>query len=344
MLVDRAIGLVLGSAIAPSDLASAARAAEEGGFDEIWLAEDFFFTGGISGASLVLSSTERTAVGLGVVSAMVRHPALLAMEISTISAAYPGRMIAGLGLGVPGWIRQMGLHPRSPLAAMRQAVTSVRRLLRGETLDEQGDVFQFHDVSLTYPERGTPTPIHMGVSGPKMLRLSGEIADGTVLSVAAGHDYVRWARERIDEGRRRGGRWEPHRITVFAIYSVDDDPHQARQAVRGPLAFYKSLGTNALTDVYGMSSQLRGLIDQGGYQAVRDGMPDQWIEDLTIAGSPEEVAAKIEGFYQIGADCVALFPMPSDQVDHMVQLTAEQVLPLLRPPPARETAVTHSLD
>ena len=330
MTQDRAIGLVLGSAIAPSDLASAARTAEQGGFDEIWLAEDFFFTGGISGASLVLSATERTVVGLGVVSAMVRHPALLAMEISTISAGYPGRLIAGIGLGVPAWIRQMGLHPRSPLTAMRESVTSVRRLLAGETLDEQGKVFDFHDVRLTYPETGIPTPIHMGVTGPKMLRLSGEIADGTVLSVAAGHDYVRWARERIDEGRRSGGRSGPHRITVFAIYSVADDPQQARTAVRDPLAFYKSLGANALTDVYGISDQLRGLMDRGGYQAVRDGMPDQWIEDLTIAGSPEEVAAKIESFYEIGADCVALFPMPSDQVDRMVELTAEQVLPLLR--------------
>ena len=330
MPLDRAIGLVLGSAIAPSDVASAARTAERGGFDEIWLAEDFFFTGGISGASLVLSSTERAMVGLGVVSAMVRHPALLAMEISTISAGYPGRLMAGIGLGVPGWIRQMGLHPRSPLTAMRECVTSVRRLLAGETLDAQGDVFDFHDVRLTYPETGVPTPIHMGVTGPKMLALSGEISDGTVLSVAAGHDYVRWARERIDEGRRLGGRSGPHRITVFALYSVADDPGEARRAVRGPLAFYKSLGANALTDVYGISDQLRGLIDRGGYQSVRDRMPDQWIEDLTIAGSPEEVAAKIEGFYEIGADCVALFPMPSDQVDRMVELTAEQVLPLLR--------------
>ena len=56
MFLDRALGLVLGSAIAPSDLASAALLAEQGGFDEIWLAEDYFFTGGISGASLVLSS------------------------------------------------------------------------------------------------------------------------------------------------------------------------------------------------------------------------------------------------------------------------------------------------
>ena len=330
MAADRAIGLVLGSAIAPADLASAARTAEQGGFDEIWLAEDFFFTGGISGASVVLAATERTTVGLGVVSAMVRHPALLAMEISTISAAYPGRLVAGIGLGVPVWVRQMGLHPRSPLAAMRECVTSVKALLCGATLDAYDGVFDFHDVTLTYPEEGPSTPIHMGVTGPKMLALSGEIADGTVLSVAAGHDYVRWARERIDEGRRAGGRSGPHRTTLFAIYSVGDDPAEARRAVRGPLAFYKSLGTNALTDIYGISEPLRELIDAGGYRSVRDGMPGRWIEDLTISGSPEQVAAKIEAFYELGVDSVALFPMPSDHAGRMVALTSERVLPLLR--------------
>ena len=330
MAADRAIGLVLGSAIAPADLDSAARTAEQGGFDEIWLAEDFFFTGGISGACAVLAATERTTVGLGVVSAMVRHPALLAMEISTIAATYPGRLIAGVGLGVPAWIRQMGLHPRSPLAAMRECVMSVRQLLRGETLDASGGVFDFHDVTLTYPEEGAPTPIHMGVTGPKMLTLSGEIADGSVLSVAAGYDYVRWARERIDDGRRAAGRTDDHRITLYAIYSVDEDSARAREVVRGPLAFYNSLGPTALTDVYGISEPLQALVDAGGHDAVRDGMPDQWVEDLTIAGSPEEVAAKIESFYAIGVDCVALFPMPSDQVDRMVTVTAERVLPLLR--------------
>ncbi len=324
------IGLVLGSAVAPHLLQGAAQMAESSGFDELWLAEDFFFTGGISGAAIALGATERISVGLGVVSAVVRHPALLAMEISTISATFPGRFSAGIGLGVPDWIRQMGLHPKSPLAAMRACVTSVRELLRGETLDAEGGVFAFDDVVLTYPEPGLPTPIHMGVSGPKMLSLSGEIADGSILSVSASHEYVRWARERINEGRTKADRTDPHRLTVFAIYSVDEDPIAARRAVREPLAFYRSTGTNALSDVYGISDELRSLIDLGGFEAVRDGMPDHWIEDLTIAGSPAEVASKIRAFYEAGADSVALFPMPSDEIDRMISLTAKKVLPLVR--------------
>ncbi|NQV05359.1 LLM class flavin-dependent oxidoreductase, partial [bacterium] len=169
------IGLVMGSAVPPDRLVSGARIAEASGFDELWLAEDYFFTGGISAAAMALSATERIRVGLGIVSAVVRHPAVLAMEISTISAVHPGRLTAGIGLGVPGWIKQMGLFPPSALAAMRESVTSVRRLLAGEELTEEGKVFSFDAVKLTYPETSA-TPVHMGVSGPNMLTLSGEVA------------------------------------------------------------------------------------------------------------------------------------------------------------------------
>ena len=322
-----ALGVVIGSAIAPEKVPPAAATAEESAFDEIWLAEDYFFTGGISGAALALDATSRTTVGLGIVSAMARHPALLAMEISTISHVHEGRLIAGIGLGVPAWVRQMGLHPASPVTALRECVTSVKRLLRGETIDEVGEVYTFNSVTLTYPEVGEPTPIWMGVSGPNMLRLSGEVADGTVLSVGAGHDYVRWAKDRIDEGRTRGGRTDEHPISVFAIYAVDADGDAARASARSTLAFYKQHGSNALTDVYGIGDELNALVADGGYESLLAGMPDRWVEDLTIAGTPQECGEKIAAFYEAGADSVALYPVATDRVEDVVRLTAAEVMP-----------------
>ncbi|MFV1963473.1 MAG: LLM class flavin-dependent oxidoreductase, partial [Acidimicrobiia bacterium] len=321
MSAERSLGLVIGSAVAPEQVPGAAATAEASGFDEVWLAEDFFFTGGISGAALALDGTSRVKVGLGVVSAMARHPALLAMEISTISRVHRNRLVAGIGLGVPAWVRQMGLFPPSTLAALRECVTSVKSLLRGETVHQDGQVYTFDQVTLAYPEEGEPTPIRMGVSGPKMLQLSGEIADGSVLSVAASHEYVQWARNRINEGRERSGRTDDHPITVFAIYSVDADGVAARESAKATLAFYKQYGSNALTDVYGISDELNALVDPGGYDALLAGMPDQWVDDLTIAGTPEECAAKIKGFYAAGADSVALFPVATDRVDDIVRLT-----------------------
>lgn len=327
--MSQGLGLVIGSSVRPERLGASAAAAEEAGFDRLWLAEDFFFTGGIAGANLALAATNRIQVGLGVVSAVVRHPALLAMEIATTALAYPGRLLPGIGLGVPGWMRQMGLFPSSPLAAVTECLNGVRRLLQGDEVTEHGKVFDFNAVKLVHPVRER-VPLHLGVIGPKMLERSGEIADGSILSVAAGVDYIRWARERIDAGRRNAGRADRHELTVFAIFAVDDDAAAARAAARRTLAFYKAAGgRNALTDAEGISDDLESMVAIGGAAEVERSMPDEWVEKLTIAGSPDEVVAKIRRLREAGADSVALFPAEADRVDEIIARTASDVIPAL---------------
>jgi 5,10-methylenetetrahydromethanopterin reductase len=324
--MSKRLGLVLGSTVGPPQLADTAATAERAGFDELWLSEDFFFTGGIGGASIALGATERIRVGLGVVSAVVRHPALLAMELSTIAGAYPDRFLPGIGLGVPDWMRQMDLMPDSPLTAVRESVTTVKRLLAGETVSERGKVFVSRDVSLTYPPQ-TFLPLYMGVIGPRMLELSGEIADGSILSVGAGTDYVRWARDHIDAGRRKASRVETHGVTAFTIYAVDHDRSKARDAVRRTLAFYKAAGgRNALTDVAGISDDLIDMLGRGGADAVAREMPDSWVDQLAVAGTPEEVVEKMGRLHQAGADSVALVPAQPERLEETMQLTAQEVL------------------
>lgn len=318
------LGLVLGSSLGPERLVTAAQSAERAGFADLWLAEDFFFTGGIAGAAIALGATQDIRVGLGVVSALVRHPALLAMEISTIARAFPGRFVPGIGLGVPSWIRQMGLTPDSPLAAVRECVTAVRRLLDGEELTEVGRTFEFDRVRLEFPsvER---IPIHLGVIGPKMLELSGEIADGSVLSVLAGTDYVRWARQRIEAGRRRVGRTDNHHVTAFAIYSVDPSATRAMAAAESALAFYLAAGDrNALTDAAGISERLPEILSQSPSAVDRE-----LVDSLTIAGTPDEVLGKIQTLFDAGADSVALFPTPPERAEEIIDLTGRSVLPRL---------------
>jgi 5,10-methylenetetrahydromethanopterin reductase len=318
------LGLVLGSSLGPERLATAAQNAEMAGFADLWLAEDFFFTGGIAGAAIALGATQDIRVGLGVVSALVRHPALLAMEISTIARSFPGRFVPGIGLGVPSWMQQMGLAPDSPLDAVRECVTTVRRLLDGEEVTEVGRVFAFDGVRLAFPpvER---IPIHLGVIGPKMLELSGEVADGTVLSVLAGADYIRWARQRIEKGRGRIGRNDGHHVTAFAIYSVDPSASRAMAAAQATLAFYLAAGgRNALTDASGISERLPEILSQPSSE-----MAHELVDELTIAGTPDEALGKIHRLFDAGADSVALFPTPVERAEEIIDLTARVVLPRL---------------
>lgn len=325
------VGLVLGSALSPEQIRETARLGEELGFGELWLAEDYFFTGGISGATAALTATERVPIGLGIVSALVRHPALLAMEISTVARMFPRRFWPGIGLGVPSWMEQMKLLPRSPLAAMRECVTSVRRLLDGEELTEDGTLFSFDRVRLTYPLTDERASLYMGVIGPKLLRLAGEIADGTVLSVLASAEYVRWAREQIATGMAAAGRSGHHRVAAFMFFSVDADGRKAKEIVRGLMAFYlAAMPDNALTEVYGNRDELVEMVARGGAETVAREMPERWVEDLAVAGDPEECAEKIARLLGAGADSVVLFPLPTERASEIVRLAAAQVLPRLR--------------
>jgi len=85
-----------------------ARRLDEGGADQLWLIEDCFFTSGVSLAAAALSVTERLHVGLGILPAVARNPAVTAMEIATLCGLAPGRVLPGIGHGVQEWMAQMG--------------------------------------------------------------------------------------------------------------------------------------------------------------------------------------------------------------------------------------------
>ncbi|HUW78217.1 MAG TPA: LLM class flavin-dependent oxidoreductase [Candidatus Nanopelagicaceae bacterium] len=328
--ISQQVGLVLGSALPPEEIASAAKSAERLGFDEIWIAEDMFFTGGIAGANLALGATEKLRVGLGVVSAVVRHPALLAIEISTTARSYPGRLLPGIGLGVPAWMQQIGLYPRSPITAVRECVDTVRRLLSGEEITSaDGAMFHLDHVRLAHPISEEPS-VNVGVIGPKMLEMAGEVGDGAILSVGAGLDYLQFARKQLDLGRQRSGRPGSCRVTQYAICSVSTDRETALAAAKEALTFYTiASGRNALTDAAGISDQVLDIIKSGGTLTdMAAKIPDEWVHELTIAGTPADVAARIRAFHEAGADSVALFPVPANAA--VIEQIGTEVLPLLR--------------
>ena len=323
------VGVILHGSTPPEELVGLCQLVENRGFGELRLSEDYFFLGGISSTTVALQATERIPVGLGIISAVVRHPAVTAMEISTMARLFPGRLMAGIGHGVPAWTQQMGLYPPSPLTAMRETMTAIRRLLEGETLTEEGEYFSFDEVVLTHPAEGVP--LYCGVVGPKSLELSGEVADGTVLSVVAAPRYLEFVRSAIARGAERGGRdTAQHRLPTFALYNVDTERQKARDAAKALLAFYlAAVGPTAMTGVYEVNEQLADMISRGGPDTVAAEMPEEWLDIFAISGEPDECAEKISELLKAGATSVVLAPVPPDDGRELIELTASSVLPLL---------------
>ena len=323
------IGLALGSHMPPENIQRTAQLAEQLGYGELWFSEDYFFAGGFAGVTAALAATTSMPVGFGILPAMTRHPALLAMELATVSRLYPGRVWPGIGLGVPAWLDQMGLRPGSPLTAVRECITNLRRLLDGEEVTFQGRYFDFDRVVLTHkPEERLP--IYTGFVNEKALRLSGEIADGTVLSVLAGTDYIRWARAILDEAAADAGHTARHRVITYVLFSVDPDSKKAKEAVRDVTAFYlEAMPDTALSQVYGIQPQLHEVLARGGGAAVAREMPAEWLEDLAIAGDPDECAAKIRSFLDAGSDSVVLWLFPLERGPEIAEYGARELLPRL---------------
>jgi 5,10-methylenetetrahydromethanopterin reductase len=299
------VGYVLGSTVPPSMLGSVSKAIEDAGFDCIWMSEDYFFTGGVAGATAILGLTSHISVGIGLLPIYMRHPALAAMEAGAIAGAFPGRFKLGFGSGIPAWLDKMGLPHAAPLSTMRETVTSVRALLDGQTLTE-GKNFVFDDITLAFPPEQAP-PIYIGATGPKMMTLAGELADGVLMSVLATPKFVADARAAIDAARPAGA--APAEITTFAFYSLAETIQEARDKARPIVAEYLSLNLFQLSDAAGITDAVNELLAKGGTHALRDEMPDAWIDQLGVIGDAAACRAQIDALIQAGADEIALVPV-----------------------------------
>lgn len=185
--------------------------------DELWIVEDLPYAGGVAQLASVLAATSNVRVGHGIAPAPFRNPAALAMEWAALARMYPGRLLGGIGHGVPEWMEKIGDRSGSRLTLLEETITAVRGLLAGERLAVDGRYVQIDDVELVFPPEVVPS-VSAGVSGPKSLTLSGRAADGTILSEGKGPDDVRRARTIIEEAGGGAG----HRLTVFVGYYCGD--------------------------------------------------------------------------------------------------------------------------
>ena len=323
-MTEKHTGILLHGSTPPADLIDLCRFVEDNNFSELWLSEDYFMLAGFSSVAIALQATRKIDVGLGIVSSVVRHPAVTAMEISTVAGAFPGRLHMGIGHGVPAWTKQMGLFPKSMLQAAKETVTSIRRLLDGETLSESGH-FHFDGVRLEHPVANVP--VYMGVTGPKSLALSGEIADGTILSALAGPKYVEWARQTTGKAALAAGVDRDHKLPTYVLFSISRNRNEARAIARAAAAFYLfAMGPTALTDAYSINDTLADMTDRGGAELVQKEMPEEWLDWLTICGEPDECAERINALYHAGSTSVILAPIPAETLRQQIELTAKEVL------------------
>jgi 5,10-methylenetetrahydromethanopterin reductase len=301
------VGVMVNREVPPADVRTFAGEVERLGFDELWVIEDCFWTSGIANAALALAATERVGVGIGILPAVLRNRALAAMELATLAGAFPGRLTAGFGHGVADWMKQVGAYPRSPLAALEVTLRDTRALLAGETVTRDG----LEDVTLVFPP-AEPPPVLAGLTGPKGLALAGREGDGAILPEGSSPAFVSAAREQVRAAWE--GEGEP-RIVVYALLGVDDDGDRGRDALRPQIARW--LAGNRGRPQLAAASFAAAVPDP----VTPADVEDAWIDELAVAGTPDDCAAAVARLGEAGADVVVLVP-PREDAERRLALAA----------------------
>ncbi|MGW5696392.1 LLM class flavin-dependent oxidoreductase [Streptomyces asiaticus] len=342
-------GIRVGVRIPPCDrvdrLAGTARRAEELGFDQVWFPDSqLLWRDVFTALTAAALGTERIGLGSAVTNVVTRHPAVVASAARSVAELAPGRFTLGLGVGNSS-VGPVGMRS-STGAELRAGIATLRALLKGQECD-------FNGVRSRLRDPDPDVPIHVAASGPRNLRLAGEIADGVILLSGVSRTTLAGATARVREGAEAAGRsTEAIPLTVSAFCAVTDDveaearllkPICASIAQNGGAPFLAMAGIelDVPTRVEGVYPDLVHAEDWDAAVEicsawVSDDTALRFAQEFCLFGTAKEIAERLTALHAEGVTDVFLQHVGSyDPPTELIESVGSAVLPALRPEVSR---------
>ncbi|MEW6566948.1 MAG: LLM class flavin-dependent oxidoreductase [Chloroflexota bacterium] len=299
------------------------RYAESRGFEAVWQAESRLVRDAIVPMAAYAAVTERIKVGSGVINNWTRNIGLLAATFLTLDDLAPNRILCGIGAWWDPLAHNVGIERRNPLQAMRETVEVLRRLLHMERVTYHGQFHHVEGIELDVVHgRREPrrVPIYIGATGPKMMELAGEIADGALLNYCVPPEYNQEALGQLESGARRANRTlDQLDRPQLVVASVDYDRDRALDSTRELLTQYLAQQPH-IAKASGVSPEVVAKIQSilgwpathEQIQQAKHFVPDDLIQRITASGTPEEARAKVDEYRRHGCTCPVLYPVGGD--------------------------------
>jgi alkanesulfonate monooxygenase SsuD/methylene tetrahydromethanopterin reductase-like flavin-dependent oxidoreductase (luciferase family) len=179
------------------DIPTHAAALEAHGFFRLWVPDTVVSPWEAwLAASLVMQTTRRVQIGLGVTNPYTRHPVVMAQMAATMQRCSGGRLTLSVGKGIGRFLDKAGIQQYD--TAVEECVTVVRRLMAGERTSLVGKAFQIDAMLLRTVPPAISVPIFLAAIGPAGWESAMRIADGvvTVWSETLAETRQRWMAER----------------------------------------------------------------------------------------------------------------------------------------------------
>ena len=292
--------------------------AEERGFRAAWFPE-ITFGDAFGPATAVATKTSRIELGTGVVGIWSRSPVTMALQAATLNELSDGRLLLGVGLQARGYVEGWhGQRYERPVRAMREFVTILRRILSGEAVTFEGEIFSVQGFQLQMQPPERPARIYMAAIGPQMTRLAGELADG-ILGYCYSAEYVRDSvLPNLKVGAERVRRSLEGFDVACGFPTIVTPDDSGLEQVKGQVMMFATARSSS--PEYASSFAAAGhdvgpiqeRVDAGDVGGALALVTDEMADALTIAGSPDNVRRRIEEYREAGLTTIALNPSPPD--------------------------------
>lgn len=275
------------------DVLEQARRAHDLGVRQVWVPQQFHYDA-IALAGLIGSAVPGLGVGTSVVPLNPRHPLIVASLAQTAQAAAHGNFSLGLGLGARAIERQtFGTDWSNTIQRLREYLTILRAVFDTGSVDVHGTELTASPAFPVTSAGGTPMPVYVAAMGPKALRVTGELADGTLPYLAGPRTIGEFIVPAITKAAAEAGRPSPRIIAAVPVLLSDMDA--ARTVAAKQLSFYQTIPS------------YRNVIAREGAAS---------ITDLAAIGTPESVVKQLRRYLDAGATDVVINPLDrSESVD-----------------------------
>lgn len=300
----------------PHEIANLSELAESSGFDTIFTSchynnRDPFLT-----LAQIANSTNSIKIGPGVVNPYTTHPLTLASQMATLWELSNGRAILGIGAGDRSMLSHFGLKHTDTLLHLSKTVEILRSLWAGNqvTYENPGTNLTLHNARLNFTV--DHIPIYIGTQGKNILKLSTEIAEGTLFNATNYQDIstaIEYADACISLTKRPSDEFD---FSAHACVSVDSNSSKAKSASRPSVAFIVAGASTELLQSHNIgpstANSIRSLIHEGNFQQAFQKVTDDMLNIFSISGPPEVVSTRLAEIYDRTGSIVIGYPLGPD--------------------------------
>jgi 5,10-methylenetetrahydromethanopterin reductase len=284
--------------------------AESLGIDGIWVGEDIGLGQETSVLTAdLLSRTTNVRVGTGIVPVAVHNITTIARSALTLHEIGGGRYVLGIGIGGMQDLIKHGIQLKRPVTELRKSTQVLRQLFSAEEATVQTELMNLNGFSLRIKDP-VNIPVFFGVRGPQMLKLTGKIADGAVLSGPI--EYIRYAIDIINKAAKANGRHPDDVEKIVWLPTIPTFKGGSEKLAKSVVALVVADTPEQLLDLLEVdrerADKIREAVAKSGPKEGAKFVDQQFIDTFAISGSCEHMVDRFELIHSLGSTELVLGP------------------------------------